>query len=315
MLESSLSPRSKTLAETLRLDATRPPQDALRDNLGDSRLLRVNPVFQGVRKKVLKLGYRFTSSGNTSYFDWPMLELKGVLGRKTIPYFKSRRPLARLEKLKPGYFHLSDLGRAVPRGNYVLHESSHAIADWAWDRTFGKRGPEQKSILRIFFEEACATASEGLSNAYALEEQDRFFLKLNSYVFLPRESGLRLAALSSRLGERDCLCLLILFYLHGLYLFTSLPRTYIKALAKHIDPARRWDRRELDLMALAAKEALGLNIHFRTSVSQLYPNLSGYDGGIDELVREERSRLLEHSRELLPAARLYARSIFPRTDR
>ena len=85
----------------------------LRGNLGDGLLFAKNPFYRRVRLATLARGFRYTTEDPGSYFAFPLAALDTVLEKRRVPYRDNVAALERLERVRPGFFELSDLAGIV----------------------------------------------------------------------------------------------------------------------------------------------------------------------------------------------------------
>ncbi len=153
---------------------------SLRTNLGDGFLYHYNPVFRNVRRLFLNLGYRFTTKDFCQYQTFPLIALPAILKAKCVPYSDNYTALARIECKSPGRFNMDTV--LVPKGNYLLHESCHCVADAVFDSLSGPKG----IILRSILCESLANAVEAFACINVKENVHRTLYNFNSYTHAAR---------------------------------------------------------------------------------------------------------------------------------
>ena len=148
----------------------------LKNNLGDGYLYEKNRLFRNVRNLTLAQGFSFTTDDFCDYRLFSLAALPAILKKKQIPYHENFKPLAKLEKTRPGIFEIGDMVSPLP--NYVLHESCHAIAHSILSGTKDRQGV----VLRSMLGESLANAVDYLIYAHSTGRMHQHFISINSYM-------------------------------------------------------------------------------------------------------------------------------------
>lgn len=155
---------------------------ALPKALGDSHLLETNPFFLQVRKKVIELGYGFSSENQDSYSTLPIASLNRILKSKVIPYSPNLIGVKDLwdeSRTKFTYAEIPEL-----KTNYTLHEGAHILAyqEAKFSRLDYLEEANIKNIRAMLVQESFSNASEQQGNAFLESAEDYVAYFFNSWI-------------------------------------------------------------------------------------------------------------------------------------
>jgi hypothetical protein len=151
--------------------------------LGDGYLYSHNPVFKGIRDATNFLGYTFVENGANDLSAIPFLGLQRILDRKEIPYQDSATELDKLERTKPGRFHMTRID--FTGKNVIFHESCHGIAEIILpekSERLADLDESRQKAFRMLCAEAYATSSEVLGSLFPVTPVSQYLYGRNSYV-------------------------------------------------------------------------------------------------------------------------------------
>jgi hypothetical protein len=286
----------------------------LRGNLGDGLLFERNPFFRRIRLAALARGYRYTLDDPGDYFAFPLAALDVLFERRTVPYRDNVSALARLERLRPGFFELGDLAKNRPLPNYVLHESAHAVA---FHELFGRprsvrdalSGPD--SLLGIELGEAYAMTAEYFAACGADAGVLRWVFSINSYrQRIPAKKTV--GAMVSELGLEPVAFTVLLAFLSNLFLRERLARDGVDRMLElwAMGGERRRSMPKLASrrrLRRALSELMVMNPEFRRDTTRLFLTMFGRSRRIERLFEADPLDLLGREQEALAATRRLVR--------
>lgn len=275
------------LADTLRMHDEALVDGGLRVSLGDSFLLRHNPIYRAIRDRVTAEGFSCTTQDFCHYGVLPLAALDAILKRKQIPYFDNVTVLREIENKSPGKFQIEELVHVKP--NYVLHESCHCIADTALRKISAEApglSPDQRRALALMMAESFANTVEALANVPNSTPELRFFHDSSSYIIHDRKTSNAFQHAIEILGQRDAFRLLFVAYLHSNFLMTLSPKQYPELL-ETVLPAGEARRKALDSphVRKMVQYAFELSMSFREQTTGFYLAHEGIKGDLRQLFR------------------------------
>jgi hypothetical protein len=168
--------------------------ESLRECLGDSYLCANNELFAKVRRLFLHLGCRYSSDQENcrDYMAAPLLCLSNLLDNKCVPFFDNTSVLRQTLKRCPELtISTHDLQMQLKK-NYLLHESSHCIADallTEFPDGTGSSMPEEAFVIAALTCESFANIVERIAAVAADYYPHNLFFHLNSYMeYQPQRS-------------------------------------------------------------------------------------------------------------------------------
>lgn len=236
------------------------------DNLGDSFLYTLNPIYRNVRDDFLRRGFTFTQENLGGYFSFPLMALDDVMAAGVVPYRANFPWLEILEKRAPGKFTLTELKRSELQFNYLFHESAHFIAHSVF---FGKTKlvdvpKNQDSLLRILIGESFANVVEAMSAALAQGEIASYFLDANCHFRSSEKEVATILRAAKRFGFEATARVLLGAFLYSNFLHEKLN-------ARQVAKIHRFSRLPKSaLISPLVKIGLQLSEQFRTTTTQLH---------------------------------------------
>ncbi len=254
---------------------------ALADAFGDRYLCCHNPVFAGVRRSVIELGYRFSSDDTPMWRDYQafgLTTLHKILSSGIIPYLDTRNTIKRLLEsnpkiaLTPGFL----LGNLKP--NYVFHESAHCIASSVLRRLksdLDAIAPRERErfVLEAVLAESFANTVETLGSLVRTQPlSDTLFYSLNSYMAPRQKTTVGLEQTAAKTGEYLRFALLFLASFEA-NLATAGPEGSTR---ERIGLAADCDAGAAEAVRIVTDAAFHLSAAFRENTTPMYFDLLGY---------------------------------------
>ena len=298
------------VSELLELQRAHHGPGRLRGNLGDGLLFAKNPFFRRVRLATLARGFRYTTEDPGSYFAFPLAALDTVLEKRRVPYRDNVAALARLERVRPGFFELSDLAGNRPLPNYLLHESAHAVA---FHELFGRPKNVQgalsgaDSLLGIELGEAYAMTAEYFAACAASAGVQRWVFSINSYRQRTPARG-TIGAMVPELGLEFVVFTVLLAFLSNLFFRERLARTSVERMVELWSAVDRRRRAPLAKPATrrrlrrALSELMLMNPEFRRDTTRLFLTMFGRSRRVETLFEADPLELLGRNESALAAS-------------
>jgi len=255
--------------------------DDLADAFGDGYLCARNPVFAGVRRSALALGYRYSAADTPMWRDYQafgLSTLHQIIASGIIPYHDTGSTIQRLLKsnskavLSPGII-LSALKR-----NYAFHESAHCVAWSVLHRAEG--GPvrlaaneRERFVIEAILAESFANTVEMLGSLVrTLPLSDTLFYSLNSYMTPKQDRMVQLQDAVAAAGEYARFLLLFL----GSFEANLTVAEPGDATRERIGLAAGRDTAPAHVVRMVTEAAFRLNPGFREKTTPMYFELLGY---------------------------------------
>jgi hypothetical protein len=247
---------------------------------GDRYLYANNAPFAAVRNAFLSFGFSYSSQSTRLWQDYyaaPLCSLDRMLQAGVVPYLDNAAVIEQIISRRPG---LKIPGRSllsVVRGNYLLHESAHLIADRLLPPLAGSFDQEYRMALvaRALLCESFANAIERVAAAYAHTGTHILLFNLNSYVHLTDETRALLRTIIELFGMTAVLQLGILAHFHTNTHDTPLPEVLSEAFLSQVLPGRNLSKAERELLKLSIRRIFTITRAFRDDTSALFFALAG----------------------------------------
>jgi hypothetical protein len=276
-----------SLKDLLRLHHENLGENSLPVNIGDGFLYKFNPVFKNIRDAFLQRQYIYSDSNIEGYLSYPLLSLEEILSKRIVPYFNNLKWLEVMLEKAPDRFFLRHLYTTSLKGNYLMHESAHCLADFELNKT-GDSGPRlsREHLVEILMGEAFANSCEVLSHPFMWSASGRFFLKMNIYFQIDRAATASLVYLFKKLGFHRTIRLVFGSFLYANALFLKLGPVEIENLKSFAGIAgNEWDSPEIQARWRILENAvMGLSENFRLQSTRDHLYLLGFGGEISELL-------------------------------
>lgn len=253
----------------------------------------------------MSAGFGFTLDDPGGYYGFPLIHLHTILARRQIPYRPSFHAVEHLERLRPGFFTLSDLRKNRPAPNYLLHESAHAVAFRVLfgrptdvPRAFG----EPSALVRLMLGEAFAMAAEYFAACAVSGPLHAWLFSISSYRHRTQKKK-AVGQLLERHGFDFVGRAVILAFLCHNFLVDRLSRAQVERLAEGADPdvARRLQpaaRREL---GSTLNGLMQMSPEFRYDTARLFLTMFGRSRNIRRELAGDPLDLLSSEPELTRA--------------
>jgi hypothetical protein len=301
------------LAELIALQRAHHGPGRLRGNLGDGLLFAKNPFYRRIRRATLVRGFRFTTDDPGDYFAFPLAALDVLFETRRVPYRDNVSALARLERVRPGFFELRDLAKNRPLPNYVLHESAHAVA---FHELFGRPKrvraalAEPGALLAIELGEAYAMTSEYFAACAASAGVHRWVFAINSYrQRVPARETI--GALVPELGLEALVFSVLCAFLSNLFFEERLARDDVERMLElwagggtRRAPPKPAVRQRL---RRALSELMVMNPEFRRDTTRLFLTMFGRSRRVEDVLSADPLELLGRNGRALEASRRLAR--------
>ncbi len=262
------------ISRLLDLDRNEFKKHSLTNVLGDSYLMRHNPVFRLVRKASLRRGFRYVRAW-PEYHSFGLLQLDRILTSKKIPTKWNRPLLESLNESTKKRCALADVPSEFD--NYQMHEAAHGIAECFFKDLSCKT--TKTKILKAMMCESFANASEALSTAYAENETHRIFLGINCYIKDPKGIQVVKRRCIQNLGTKNTFVILYFSYLFANFLYETVPISTIPRLLSKFGDPQNLTKSELNDAYRIFKTGLLLNLRFRTRTLRFYLMTQGVSVG------------------------------------
>jgi len=301
------------LAELIELQRAHHGPGRLRGNLGDGLLFAKNPFYRRVRLATLARGFRYTTEDPGDYFAFPLAALDVLFETRRVPYRDNVSALARLERVRPGFFELRDLSKNRPLPNYVLHESAHAVA---FHELFGRpksvRGAlaAPGALLAIELGEAYAMTAEYFAACAAGAGLERWVFAINSYrQRIPAREAVGAAV--RELGLEPVVFTVLLAFLSNLFFEERLAAPRVDRMLElwstpgrtQVLPTPAVRRR----LRRALSELMVMNPEFRRDTTRLFLTMFGRSRRVEKVLSADPLELLGRDAKALEASRRLAR--------
>jgi hypothetical protein len=301
------------LAELIALQRKHHGPGRLRGNLGDGLLFARNPFYRRVRLATLARGFRYTADDPGDYFAFPLAALDVLYATRRVPYRDNVGAVARLERLRPGFFELKDLAKNRPLPNYVLHESAHAVS---FHELFGRPKNVPKalalpgSLLGIELGEAYAMTAEYFAACATRPGVERWVFSINSY----RQRVPAKAAIGELVGELGlepvAFCVLLAFLANLFFeervALASVERMFeLHAAGEPRKAPPKLAVRQKLRRALSA--LMRMNPEFRRDTTRLFLTTFGRARSVEKVLGDDPLELLGRDEASLLAAKRLVR--------
>lgn len=194
---------------------------SLTDVLGDGYLYAHSPLFAKVRDAALGQNFTFVEQESDVWHDYlvmPLLSLKTILLRKSIPYFDNMSVLRRLYQQRPDLELPSRMVYEVLKKNYVFHETCHCVGHSvveSQDNVLDDcRSEKERFVLDALLQEAFANCTERLANVVPGSKTYAFFMNMNSYMNYRQEKHEFWESILAGLGFRRLFAIVFLCFLN-----------------------------------------------------------------------------------------------------
>ena len=302
-----------TLADDLlRSDLAARSRLGLARCLGDSFLVRENPIVRRVREAVLARGYRFSASPPYDYAGLPLWCLPAIYETRVIPFRVNVEAARRAVLEKPSFFSMADLITLGLPSNAITHESVHCLVHdlvTRPPRQRSARAAAQDEVLSSQLAEAFSNAVESFGGYYAVSEEHRAFYRLNTFEASPGANRSYVEVLLDSVGPVDTLVILVLGYLASNFLWRRANATAIdRVLAVEMDP-ELLGRRARRAAHAAFREGFNLSRVFRLRTTALYFRALGRRDKVTDILAFDFVAALARDKALLEAIRVLARLV------
>lgn len=267
------------LKETLRRHDGAKAPGGLKAVLGDSYLLRENPMYRRTRDLARAAGFRFVPAWD-SYRRAPLFELGAILRKKTIPYNETVPTLRRLAREHGVDDPMEDV--PVNLTGYQFHESAHGICDAAF-ASFRPRGGREK-ILIALLGESYANATESMAVTFVDDDVHRFFFEQNSYLYADERRTRERRRAARAWGAEGLFRLLWLSYLYSNFLVDDLKRSELEGVLRFALGKPALTKTDVALGTALFRDAYELNPDFRLKTARLFLRLLGVKGDVRRLL-------------------------------
>lgn len=195
--------------------------NSLPDVLGDGYLYDHSPLFARVRDAALSQNFTFVEQESDIWHDYlvmPLLSLKTILLRRSIPYVDNMSVLRRLYKQRPDLELPTRMVYEVLKKNYVFHETCHCVGHCAVESQDNIlddcRSEKERFVLDAFLQEAFANCTERLANVVPGSKTYAFFMNMNSYMNYRQEKHEFWESILAGLGFRRLFAISFLCFLN-----------------------------------------------------------------------------------------------------
>jgi hypothetical protein len=278
-------------------------------------LFAKNPYFRRIRLATLERGFRYTLEDPGTYFAFPLAALDTLFETRSVPYRDNVSAVARLERVRPGFFELGDLARNRPLPNYVLHESAHAVA---FHELFGKPKSVKRalgapdSLLGIELGEAYAMTAEYFAACAAGSGVHRWVFSINSYrLRAPARDAI--GRLVQTLGEERVAFTVLLSFLSNLFFVERLRADAVDRMLELFSAGRASGWGSMPKLGVrrtlrrALSSLMVMNPEFRRDTTRLFLTMFGRPRRVERVLEGDPIELLANDPAALAAARRLVR--------
>jgi hypothetical protein len=255
------------------------------DIFGDSFLYRNNLIHRNVRKKVISMGATFAIDQSGHYFSAPLLMLSRIVGTKNIPFFPTGAVLRDL-CLKNISIKLEDLKFLGLTKNYVTHESAHIIFDEEHQKHEANLSTESERVLAILLGESFANTVETLAYLFDCGSKlETYFIEQNYYHRKYKTDYLNAASNLRNLTKGALLPSAILFgFLVSNFGYFRAESSQIRSILKVLDLLgfETPSENQFSHFSYVVMNST-LNMNFTFGTTQLYMNILGFQGTLEEI--------------------------------
>lgn len=280
------------------------PRNTLKKSFGDGYLLAHNHVYRNIRNAALGAGYKFSTKEFSEYQINKLMWLPKLHQKKIIPYCDNVSSFKKMLALKLGSMDWVDV--AGPLKNYILHESSHAVAADITKKNIppseysskSRIHREQKLVLTLLLEEAFANTCELMARLETRSDVDSFFMDYNNYIFssFSAEETKTLSTVNSSI----LFGITFLSYLHSNFLFQVLSDDQFQ---RSLDLTSKLfnintthlPANERSIVNKLFQVGLDLDVGFRLGTNRFYFKLAGLKTEMIELLDFNFMEVLEKS--------------------
>ena len=252
--------------------------------LGDGYLQAHNPMFRRIRRACVRIGFGFSNHDFCQYGGTQMFALPLMIQKKTLFYNDNTTRLSHAQRSKNAVMKCKVNPKGIPiQINYLMHESSHCVADQIFRNKFGNhylrdlRDPELKALL-ILMAEAYANTCEEIALIHAKTETHRIFNNQNSNRKADHTAIVRLQMAVKILGVRPVFALVYLFFLHSNFLYQTLSSREIARIAQLGCPEFEFRGAHKRAVESLGVYLTGLTDEFRAEVGNYYFSWMGFRG-------------------------------------